>query len=256
MENNIVGEYTFKVFPSEVDFRKKLTLPNLTNYLLNSAGNHAEIYGFGLREVNQNNLSWVLSRIVIEMYKYPYNRDKIKVQTWVESVMKMFTMRNFEFLDKNGETIGYARTIWALIDKDSRKPIDLVKQGIPFRICDTKECPIAKASKIPTVKADVKETFSVKYSDVDLNHHLNSSKYIEHIIDAFTLHKFSKRDIKRFEIEFLAECKFGENISLLKCECPNNEFIVELQNEEGKIVSKSKIVFGDQDLDEKYDLGV
>lgn len=245
MEKDLSGEYTFKVLPFEVDFRGKLTLPHLTNYILNTAGYHAEECGFGILAINQSNHSWVLSRLVIEMTVYPKHYEKIRIQTWVENVMRMFTMRNFAFLDKDGKVLGYARTIWAMIDQATRKPLDLVHTNISDFFCN-KECPIPKSGKIPTLDGDPKETFTIKYSDIDINQHFNSSKYVEHIVDAFTLHKFEKRDIRRFEIEFIAEGKFNETIYLHKQESRDNEFVIELKNENQHTICKSKTWFGER----------
>ena len=242
MEPDSSAQYTFKVLPFEVDFRGKLTLPHLTNYILNAAGYHAEECGFGMLKINRSNHSWVLSRLVIEMISYPEHYEKIQVQTWVEGVMRMFTLRNFAFLNKEGQVLGYARTIWAMIDQTTRKPLDLTQTNISDFICK-KECPIEKSGKIPFLEGEPKEKFTIKYSDIDINQHFNSSKYVEHVIDAFSLHKFEKRDIHRFEIEFMAEGKFGETISLYKKENPDNEFFIELKNEAGNTLSKSKIKF-------------
>ncbi len=242
MEPNLSGKYPFKVLPFEVDFRGKLTLPHLTNYILNVAGYHAEECGFGILKVNESNHSWVLSRLVIEMQKYPEHSDKIEIQTWVEGVMRTFTLRNFVFFTKEGEVLGYARTVWAMIDQTTRKPLNLTQTKIPGLACK-KECPIEKSGKIPFLEGEPKEKFTIKYSDIDINQHFNSSKYVEHVMDAFTLHKFKKRDVKRFEIEFMAEGKFGEAVFLYKKENPDNEFFIELKNERGNTLSKSKIIF-------------
>jgi acyl-ACP thioesterase len=243
MEKGLIGEYTFKVLPFEVDFRGQLTLPHLTNYILNVSGYHIETIGMGMLEINKNNHSWVLSRLVIEMITYPKHYEKIGIQTWVENVMRTFSLRNFAFLDQHGEVLGYARTTWAMIDRTTRKPVNLSETELPTFCCN-KECPIAKAGKIPSLEADAKETFTIKYSDIDINQHFNSSKYVEHIIDAFTLHKFKKRNIRRFEIEFIAEATFGEEISLHKQENPDNDFFIELKNENKQTICKSRVKFG------------
>jgi len=242
METDLFGEYLFKIRPFEVDFRGKLTLPHLTNYILQAAGYHAEECGFGIMEVNRDNHSWVLSRLVVEMINYPTHNESIRIQTWVENVMRMFTLRNFSFLDKEGKIVGYARTIWAMIDRTTRKPLNLSATNIHNFFCK-KECPIASSTKIPSLEGEPKEMFTIKYSDVDFNQHLNSSKYVEHVIDAFTLHKFRKRDIHRFEIEFMAEAKFGETVALYKQENLDNEFYIELKNKNNFTLSKSRVKF-------------
>ena len=243
MEKKRSGEYTFKVLPFEVDFRGKITLPHLTNYLLIAAGYHAEECGFGILSINRNNLSWVLSRLVIEMFHYPEHYDEIQVQTWVENVMRTFSMRNFAILNRDGQALGYARAVWAMIDQSTRKPVDLTQTAISEFINNNKACPIEKSGKIPFLTGEPHETFTVKYSDIDINRHFNSGKYVEHVIDVFSLHEFHKRDIRRFEIEFITEGIFNETISLYKQENPDNEFFIELKNEKGQTLSKSRVIF-------------
>lgn len=243
MENK-VGEYHFTIRPFEVDFRNKLTLPLLINYLLNVAGYHADARGFGMEKINKDNRSWVLSRIAIELYKYPINNDEIMIQTWVENVMKMFTLRNFAIIGKNNEIYGYAKTVWAMIDTETRKPVSLIDEKINSFICD-KECPIERTVKFaaPQSESFLCENFKVKYSDIDINKHLNSSKYVEYIVDAFSLQEFNDKDISRLETEFVEECLFGEEISIFKTEISKQEYLIDLKNNEGKTVCKSKVRF-------------
>lgn len=239
-----VGEYSFTIRPFEVDFRNKLTLPLLTNYLLNVAGYHAGARGFGLEDIQKNNHSWVLSRISIEMYNYPYNNDEILIQTWVENVMKMFTLRNFAILDKNGVAMGYVKTVWAMIDTETRKPVLLTDKKLISYICD-KECPIERSIKFAqtTSESQLIDSFKVKYSDIDINQHLNSSKYIEYIVDAFSLMDFEKSEISRFEAEFIEECLFDEKLFLYKTEVSEHDYLIDLKNKDEKTVCKSKIRF-------------
>ena len=247
MEKKLLCEYTFDILPFEVDFRGKLTLPHLTNCLLNVAGHHAEACGIGIMKIIQSNRSWVLSRLVIELFDYPKHYEKILIQTWVENIMRTFSMRNFAILNQKGQTLGYARTVWAMIDKDTRKAVNLTETALSEMINSEKECPIEKSGKIPFLTGDPQETFTIKYSDIDINQHLNSSKCVQHIMDVFPLSQFERQDVHRFEIEFMAEGVFNETIALYKQANRDNEFFVELKNENGnrQTLCKSRIVFRD-----------
>ncbi len=228
--------------PFEVDFRGKMTMSLIINNLLNVAGTHANRRGFGISRLNEEGHTWVLSRLALELKEFPQTDDKIVFETWVESLMRTFTLRNFAIKKEDGSIIGYARTIWAMIDTTTRKPLNLVGIGIEPYLADI-DCPIEKAGKISVPDEYEESFFTVKYSDVDINQHLNSAKYVEHILDVFTLHEFSKRDIHRFEIEFIDECFFGETIKIRKTEISETEFVVILENNEKKVVCKSRILF-------------
>ena len=115
-ENNKIGTYRFVAEPFHVDFNGRLTMGVLGNHLLNCAGFHASDRGFGIATLNEDNYTWVLSRLAIELDEMPYQYEEFSVQTWVENVYRLFTDRNFAVINKDGKKIGYARSVWAMIN--------------------------------------------------------------------------------------------------------------------------------------------
>ena len=74
-------------------------------------------------------------------------------------------------------------------------------------------CPIEKPGKIAAVENETEGVpYFIKYSDLDINGHLNSIKYMEHLLDLFDLDLFKTKDIKRFEIAYQSEGKYGMNM--------------------------------------------
>ena len=70
-----------------------------------------------MRYLNTVNKTWVLSRLCIEMEKMPIQYQKFVIETWVEGAMRYFTQRDFRIADsETDETLGYGRSVWALID--------------------------------------------------------------------------------------------------------------------------------------------
>ena len=86
-EENKIGTYQFVAEPFHVDFNGRLTMGVLGNHLLNCAGFHASDRGFGIATLNEDNYTWVLSRLAIELDEMPYQYEKFSVQTWVENVL-------------------------------------------------------------------------------------------------------------------------------------------------------------------------
>ena len=80
------GTYRFVSEPFHVDFTGHLTLGVLGNHLLNCAGFHATERGFGMARLNEENYTWVLSRLAIELDDMPRQYEDFSVQTWVENV--------------------------------------------------------------------------------------------------------------------------------------------------------------------------
>lgn len=88
-EENKIGTYQFVAEPFHVDFNGRLTMGVLGNHLLNCAGFHASDRGFGIATLNEDNYTWVLSRLAIELDEMPYQYEKFSVQTWVENVYRL-----------------------------------------------------------------------------------------------------------------------------------------------------------------------
>lgn len=89
------------------------------------ATEHANILGVGYSDMIMFNSGWVLSRMSIEMTRYPGVNEEYSLTTWIEGFNRLYSERNMEIQDGNGETIGYVRTIWVAIDMDTRRPSDL-----------------------------------------------------------------------------------------------------------------------------------
>ena len=70
-EENKIGTYQFVAEPFHVDFNGRLTMGVLGNHLLNCAGFHASDRGFGIATLNEDNYTWVLSRLAIELDALP-----------------------------------------------------------------------------------------------------------------------------------------------------------------------------------------
>lgn len=244
-EENKVGSYSFVAEPFHVDFTGRLTLGVLGNHLLNCAGFHAEERGFGMATLNENHYTWVLSRLAIELDELPRQYEKFTIETWVEAVYRLFTDRNFAILNQSGKPIGYARSVWAMISMESRKPADLLTLhggSITDYIC-TKECPIAKPGRIKLAQEKPVAELPTKYSDIDVNGHVNSIKYIEHVLDLFPLSTFRDKSVHRFEMAYVAESYYGDTLAFYREQKNEDEFDVEVKKNGAEAVVRSKVIF-------------
>lgn len=241
-----IGKYEFVAEPFHVDFRGRLSLGILGNHLLNCASFHAKDRGFGIATLNEQHYTWVLSRLVIEMDSYPMDYKKFSIETWVENVYSLFTDRNYRIAGENGETMGYARSIWAMISMEDRKPINLLKinDGKIMDYISDYPCPIEKPSRIKVMETAPAMTHRVIYSDLDINGHMNSIRYIEHVIDLFDIEYYRKYNIRRFEIAYVAESYFGDTLEFFTEETGDNSFNVEIRKNGNEVVCRCLVRFG------------
>jgi len=250
-----VGSYEFQAEPFHCDFSQRLFMGHLGNHMLNAADFHSSARGFGMKYLMTIQRSWVLSRLAIEMEEMPQQYTKFNVETWVESAMRYFTSRNFRVVGDDGHVYGYGRSIWAMIDTESRQPTDIfsIDNGaINNWIVKDKECPIDKGGRVKmSEEGELVRTIDTYYHDIDINGHVNSVKYIEHVLDLWPLDWYRTHRIHRFEIAYVAEAHEGDRLSFYKETADNstgNSFNVRIvktspDNPDPIEVCRSKVVF-------------
>ena len=250
-----IGTYSFLAEPFHCDFSGRLFMGHLGNHMLNAADFHSSARGFGMKYLMTINRSWVLSRLAIEMTEMPQQYTKFNVETWVESAMRYFTSRNFAVVgtpsdSSQGEEpriYGYGRSIWAMIDTETRQPTDIytIDDGaINNWIVKDKECPIDKGGRVKmSDDAQLVRTIDTFYNDVDINGHINSVKYIEHVLDLWPIDWYKEHQIKRFEIAYVAEAHAGDRLSFYREETADGEFCVRIVKNDDVEVVRSKVKF-------------
>ena len=224
-----IGCYQFLAEPFHCDFSQRLFMGHLGNHMLNAADFHSTDRGFGMKYLLTIQRSWVLSRLAIEMDEMPQMYTKFNVETWVESAMRYF------------------RSIWAMIDTETRQPTDIyaIDNGaINNWIVTDKECPIDKGGRVKMDdSAKLVATVETKYNDVDINGHINSVKYIEHVLDLWILDWYREHQIKRFEIAYVAEAHQGDTLSFYMMQTAENEYCVRICKDGDVECCRSKVIF-------------
>lgn len=247
-----VGRYEFMAEPFHCDFSQHLFMGHLGNHMLNAADFHSTDRGFGMKYLLTIQRSWVLSRLAIEMEEMPPMYTKFSVETWVESAMRYFTSRNFAVVGDDGKTYGYGRSIWAMIDTESRQPTDIyaIDNGaIEQWIDKDKPCPIDKGGRVKMGdETELVRTIETYYNDVDINGHINSVKYIEHVLDLWPLDWYREHQIRRFEIAYVAEAHQGDRLSFYLEKSGDTEYCIRIVKISPDIsepveVCRSKVLF-------------
>lgn len=238
IETSKVGRYPFMAEPFHCDFTHHLLFGHLGNYMLNAADFHSYARGFGMPYLNPIHKTWVLSRLALELTDMPSQYTKFFVETWIEGAMRYFTNRNFKIEGEDGKVYGYGRSVWAMIDTQTRQPQNILEihDGKIVDYIDTeKECPIEKSSRVKMDdKAQLVRTIDTHYNDVDVNGHINSIKYIEHVLDLFPLKQYSEYRLKRFEIAYVAESHFGDKLHFYSEKTGEEEYCIRITKSEEK----------------------
>jgi medium-chain acyl-[acyl-carrier-protein] hydrolase len=203
------GQFHIRSF--DVDLKQQASLEALTRYFLDAAWNHAEALGVGFRRLADEHKFWVLSRMAIRVTRYPRWGDTVLLRTWPRGVKSLFAMRDFEISDSHGSLLVAGSSAWLVLDARSHRPqrIEKLTAGIP-------DLParIALADELGKLPAPTNPTSNlatqVRYSDIDVNGHVNSARYIGWLVDSYPLKFHREHHLTDLEINYIGELR-GED---------------------------------------------
>jgi medium-chain acyl-[acyl-carrier-protein] hydrolase len=199
----------------EVDLKNEVFLPVLWSFMQETAWHHADHLGVGYSDLMGQQYFWVLSRLFVRMEEYPHWRDRIRVKTWLTGTGRLFALRQFSIGDSTGKLVGTARSAWLVLDVKSRKPQKIEPIFKHLRHLFDHLPPAEEPEKLTApLHPESKKPYEVRYSDIDIHHHVNNIKYIEWILDSVPFEMNQNHQICTFEVNFLAESSYGDAISV------------------------------------------
>jgi acyl-ACP thioesterase len=183
-----------------------------------------------------------LLRLAVEMDIFPKLYSEIYVETWVEEVGRATTVRNFQVLDAESKIIGKASSIWAMIDLTTRKALDLIALEGIGNFANYEKVDMDKPIKLQAVDSDTFNSFKVSYNDIDINFHTNSLSYVKWVSNCFSLDDYSRKMLSRFEINYISEIFFADEVSIHMKEIDPNDYRFEIRAN-GKNSCRARVVF-------------
>lgn len=215
----------------DVNAERRLSLPLLISRLIDIATAHANELGIGNSCMPENHYGWVLSRVCVDMREYPAVDQEFYITTWIENWNRHFSERSFSINGHAGNAVGYARQIWMVLDTNTRANAGLSGLSLDESLISGRECPVERQGKHRMIylpeeasEADRRGVIATapvayhtfRYSDLDAYRHVNTIRYIELLMNQFTLSEHDKFYVSRIEISFLDEGYYGETVEVLR----------------------------------------
>jgi acyl-ACP thioesterase len=235
----------YLVTSADVDFQQKIRFSSLTNFLIQIAWKHAEILKWGVDDLMKHNLVWVLSAMQIKLDNYPGWREQVTIETWPKGINRLFYLRDFIIYDSGGKKIGKATSNWILIDVTSRRPKlhqlddEVFKKNLNRHAIE---------EIIPSLKfkgqVESETNYITKYSDIDVNNHLTTTRYIDWIFDTYDLEQLKTNPPLGLTVNFNKEVVFGKEVVMQRSEKENNVTHFQLMSQDnGQTHLKAELIF-------------
>jgi acyl-ACP thioesterase len=203
----------------------KASIASLFHIMLEAAWAHAQIMDWGYDDLKNHNLFWVLSRFYLQVDKYPAWQDEITLNTWSAGTDGMYAYREYILENSKGEVILKGSSAWLILDMETRKIFRLsdYKATFPKRI-DSNACRNPKRIK-PDVHSENLNYSPVLFSELDINKHFNSVKYVERVLDNFGIDFLNVYEPAELEVNYLKEAVAGDSIAVTRTQLSENEYL-------------------------------
>lgn len=205
-------KFIIRSFDADLNGNCKLT--SLLQYFQEVAWHHAEYCRFGYFDLLKKNKFWILSGLEIQIHEYPRWEDEIEVATWPKGIDRLFALRDFE-MKKNNTLFCKGTTTWLVVDSNTQriqKPEIVFENFNDFLYQDAiQRRPIKVEENTPNTIAS---SITARYSDLDVNKHVNNVRYVQWAIDSLPFGLFNKNTVKLFTINFISETRIGDVIHI------------------------------------------
>lgn len=208
---------TYPVRLNDISVDAKLRSWVVFDYLQDAAGRHADLLGVGLKQLRKSDLSWVLSRIRIQMDEFPEYGDTIKITTWPSGFDRLFAYRQFEITSaETGRRFGVAGSAWLTLNPENFRPVSPQKYltGLPQWEYDGEVFFQGETLGKITSPENMGENMPHRVSSamVDYNRHLNNAYYAMFTEDWLGMKVDSPVRMTALQLNFNGSTGFGEEL--------------------------------------------
>ena len=192
----------------------KIRITDLLNLLQAVAGKHSDLGGMSYFDMQQKNQAWVLSSMRIEIENLPQWHETIEIETWIETLAGIKTIRDFDVFLNDEKIIG-GNSLWVVLNTEKRRPEAIEISHDHLEKYPEKKATLQKFSKIDlSQNAELVSHHKVVFSDLDALNHVNNVKYIEWCLDCLPIDILEKKLIKAIDINYLKEVTFNQKAAI------------------------------------------
>jgi acyl-ACP thioesterase len=203
-----------QVKDGDVDFRRQMTFTSLFSYMQDVAGLHSAALGVDSDKLTERGIAWILMRMRVDVVRIPMIFENIVIETWPQKP-GTHCERDFLIRDENGKVLIRARSVWIIMNIEKREILrkpEFSYPDIDFIMERSIKEPLKKL-RTPGM-SEIAAERPITYSIIDLNRHLNNSRYMDLIMDCLGMDFIENNNIDSLEINYVGEVRVGDTMIL------------------------------------------
>ena len=204
---------TFTLNDTHVDCFGRLKPSVLLQYIQEVASVHGSALGADYETLSQKNLFWAILRTRVQIARLPVSGEQIRLETWPMPTTRVAYPRSIIAYDASGTEVFRAITLWVMMDKTSRSMVIPAKSGITVQ-GRLEGSELAVPGSLMPRAMEHTQSRKVCFTDLDINGHMNNTRYFDWIYDLLPSSFHNGRDLKEFTICYLAEAREGQVLDM------------------------------------------
>jgi acyl-ACP thioesterase len=216
-ESEAIFEETIRINTYECDTRQNWKPAAFFQHMTETAHLHSIKLGVGFDELFANDLTWVHSRMKIQFYRFPQVDEIVTIRTWPKTIQqKLFYVRDFEVLDTNEQRLAASTSSWLIINTRTRRLVPPRSLSFTLPILEDRHGLDETLEKLDLEQVgEERLREQASYSTIDIVGHVNNSRYVEWICDAFPMEMYAQHQLDWIQVNYDHEILPGEEVSVL-----------------------------------------
>lgn len=223
--DNLIYRRELSLTALDVDRYQRLRMSALFRYLQRSAVIHTTELGCGKDRTLERGLLWVVARVRIEVNRLPGYEDTVELESRPGDMMHIIFPRHVTLKSPEGEEYLRATSLWMLADAKTRRMVFPARYGIEIPGCRD-DAAIRDLPEIREIHPQREMIRTVRYSDIDINGHVNNTHYPDWLDDLFDEEFHRTHFWKSLQINYMNEIPAGSEVHL-GVEQAGNKVLVE-----------------------------
>ncbi len=204
----------FDVRGFDCGYGGSLRILSLTNFFQETAGEHAELIGYGVGKLLGEGRTWMLSRFDLRIDELPQAGERVVVKTQPAGTERLFALRDLAMTGADGRSLARAVYAYLVVDLATRRllrPDRLFGEAIPV---GADPHPVQDRSfGLPESGAtDISFAQRASARHIDHNGHVNNAWLVDWLADAVPRPRRVEAPTS-MRVEFLAEALEGDELS-------------------------------------------
>lgn len=191
------------------DMNGHIKLPDVILLSLQVSGMQSIELGVSDKAILEDyNLVWIITDYDIEVVRLPRFAEEITIETEALSYNRLFCYRRFTIYDEAGQELIHMMATFVLMDRDSRK-VHAVEPEIvaPYQSEFSKK--LLRGPKYQSLENPISKDYHVRFYDLDMNGHVNNSKYLDWIFEVMGADFLTQYIPKKINLKYVKEVRPG-----------------------------------------------